>query len=598
MFFIRVHKNGGDKLPLPSFGPKLPVRQFSVAGAQVLLATGGVLTTAVHEADRLFILDALNPQAGKRIDLSSLSITEDNYEDLMTDELFVLVLVDLAESTITLARNVSTIRQIYYRSTKSDFWAASNPGLLRQGGCRFEVNESVLPEFYTYRTLLAPNTLVTDVRKLAAGELIVGSCFDPSSIKSYYPDFSFVVDPSLSTVNEAGERMEAILSGHIAATLRHDENPATLLSGGLDSSLLASITRRHTDRLQSYSSDFSFLNRQDQESEYATTVADHLKIKHTICGTTSGEFLQAVIDSIAVAGEPLHHLQTVLLYLLFHKCRTDRHRIFLCGLGADGFFGGTLHSRTLRFPSTISLLKQPWTAGIIRPLARLAARFDSRFDFFNHGFGDETVTADHILWTIGSFGDVDFIRHFLTCDRADITRSHRQLMLHYREHDMMDKVTILSLLGGTSTTMPLWGQLAESAGLILLYPFTSPELIACFNTVPWSVKGQGDKGIIKDILDRHGLPAEYINRPKLSFGFPPQYWALPGALFQPLVDMAAEMFDPSLLRSLQVVDTGRAMVLWNMINFYLWHRMFIDGEAAENLKYQLNQRCRQRHGSG
>ena len=81
-------------------------------------------------------------------------------------------------------------------------------------------------------------------------------------------------------------------------------------------------------------------------------------------------------------------------------------------------------------------------------------------------------------------------------------------------------------------------------------------------------------------------------RPKLSFGFPVGFWAPRGTLFQPLVDMAAEMFEPRFLRGLQGEDTSKAMVLWNLLNLFLWHKMFIDDARPEDLCAEILDRRR------
>jgi hypothetical protein len=108
--------------------------------------------------------------------------------------------------------------------------------------------------------------------------------------------------------------------------------------------------------------------------------------------------------------------------------------------------------------------------------------------------------------------------------------------------------------------------------------------------LPWNVQYRKGKHYLKALLRQHGVPESLINRPKLGFGFPVQYWALPDTLFQPLVDMAGEMFDARLLASLQVSDRSRANLLWNLLNVYLWKKISEQGADPDDLASELLRR--------
>ena len=94
--------------------------------------------------------------------------------------------------------------------------------------------------------------------------------------------------------------------------------------------------------------------------------------------------------------------------------------------------------------------------------------------------------------------------------------------------------------------------------------------------------------IINHILKQHRFPEDLVSQPTLYSDFPFQSWALPNTLLQPLVDMTSEMFDPILLKSLQKGDISKAMLLWIMINYYFWDKLFIrntnPGDIQEEIK--------------
>ncbi len=592
MFYLRiVHKEEAALNAPPPEIPGLQVEQVSASGYHVLLAADRYETHVLRTGNYLGVVGSLESPKISEKELADL--TPENYEALLGDDVFFVALVDVVTGKIFLARNISAVRNVYYVPTESSFSCASSLALLHHLGIPFEPNESVLPEFYAYRTLLAPNTLAKGVRRLAAGELTTLTCFEPSSVARHHHTFTFADSSVAPNLEEVSKQVRSILADAVSIPFASNGSSlATLLSGGLDSTLLALLACEKDKELVSYSSDFSFLNTSDMEAEYALSVAEHLHIRHTVCTTDEIEYLNALVDSIAVAGEPLHHLQSVLLYILFHRCHDSSRRVFLCGEGADGFFGNTLHEKLYRFKRLTRLLQRNGSGALVQAAARLMNRIDPRFEFLTYDYRHEDTSDYHILWTLGLFGDIDFITRFFSCSRRDIFASRQELMASYLDYDIMDKVTILSLLGGMSTTMPLWAHLADSAGLSLVYPYTTPRLMTYINAVPWSVKGKEAKAVIKHILRTRGVPEHIISRPKLSFGFPTRYWALPGTFFQPLVDMAATMFEAPVLRSLQQEEVSKAMILWNMINYFLWHALFVEGTAAEDIKREINERYR------
>jgi hypothetical protein len=140
--------------------------------------------------------------------------------------------------------------------------------------------------------------------------------------------------------------------------------------------------------------------------------------------------------------------------------------------------------------------------------------------------------------------------------------------------------------------MSIWGKLAEASGVYLACPYTSPSVLAAVMTVPWDVKLREKKHLVRAALRQLGIPETLVTRPKLSFGFPPQFWASKGALFQPIVDMAAQVHDARVLESLQREEGGASMVLWCILNQFLWMQLFETGRSVEDLSGEILDRRR------
>ncbi len=316
-------------------------------------------------------------------------------------------------------------------------------------------------------------------------------------------------------------------------------------------------------------------------------MASALGIKHTTFAPSGNDYLEGLVDSIAISGEPVHHLQSVLLHLLFQECHKAGSRLVVCGEGADGFFGTSLHGRIHRFKKIVTFLENQGRNPLLQATASIISKFDRRFDFFTHSFGRNTTVPDHIIWTSGLYGNYKQISTVLGCKQEDILRDRYRVMEQFADRDLLDQVSLVSFYWDVSTTLTLWSQIAAHSGIELAYPFMLPKLAQFVSSISWDIKAIELKSIIKRILRNHKVPEAYITRPKLSFGFPTKYWALPNTLFQPLVDMASKDMDARFLRSLQSKDMTKAMLLWNMLNLFLWTKLHIEGVAPKDLQREI-----------
>jgi hypothetical protein len=187
---------------------------------------------------------------------------------------------------------------------------------------------------------------------------------------------------------------------------------------------------------------------------------------------------------------------------------------------------------------------------------------------------DGRVSSDrHFLWLGGRYGDPSIVQRFLVCDSKSLLGERPGYLEAYRNRPMLDHVTALALLSA-GTTMAIWGKLAEASGIRLACPYTTPSVLAAVMAVPWDVKLREEKHLVRASLRRLDVPESLVTRPKLSFGLPAQFWAPKGALFQPVVDMAKLVNDASVLESLQTEEGGASMVLWCILNQFLWTQLF------------------------
>lgn len=582
-----------ETAPLP------PLASFSrrmIRDVEILANTAPPFGFVVELEEGVAIGEALAPVEPERIRRVVAKARDAPVTLDLPDEVLGLFVIDGAARRVTAAASIRGNRPYSYHVERGRFVASTSLGALRDLGVHLEADETRFGEYLVYRCVVPPHTLCRDVRRMIAGETLVIDLDRGDVVASRVHAFPAEETGPIANEDASLDVLDDALSQEIERGLALYEHPALLLSGGLDSSLLAAIAVRMAPGLPSVSSSFSFAAPDDAEEGYALSVARHLGLRHDVHTGSEERYLAGLVRGIQAAEEPLHHLQSVLLFLLFEEVAQQGQDLLFSGEGADGLFGNDTHVKVHKYRHALALLRVPGIGPVLQQVfrlvgARLPSTQDERVGWFGLGFGND-LDDHHLLWTLGAYGDRDLVKSRFGCDDASILESYRLLVEPYRDLDLLQRVSIVSLLCEGATTMSLWGKLAESQGLPLHHPFTAPRIVDTAFRLPWSVRLAEPKHFVRALLRRHGVPESLIDRPKKSFGFPPRHWAPAGSLFQPLVDMASDTFDARVLGSLQTVREDRAMILWNLLGLFLWKQIVIEGTSTDALTEEILARRR------
>ncbi len=505
---------------------------------------------------------------------------------LLGDRILVLVAIDPSRRVVTIAHSIASWRPCYWSVRPGSFICSTSVRGLKETGHEVAWDPVCTPEYLMYRFVAPPRSILRGFLKLAGGQLLVIDLEEWRVLDSRrwrWPDGGGV-DPEEDITNVLRTRVEEWLQCFPRAGI--------LLSGGLDSSLLAALARVARPDVRTFSSSFSFANSDDGEDQYALSMARHLGVVHQVHTTTSERYLTGWVESIHAAEEPVHHLQSVLLHILFHDRTAASHGAILCGEGADCIVGNTSHDFLYRHRSAIAFLRTMRVSSAWAPLADSLGWHGLWSSALTRRYDHQLSSAHHFLWLLGRFGDRDIVQRILFCGEAALLGKRPWLLDSYHDRPLLDQVTALALLSEGHATISIWGKLAEASGVHLACPYTSPSVLAAVMTVPWDVKLREKKHLVRAALRQLGLPETLVSRPKLSFGFPARFWASKGALFQPIVDMATQVHGEDVLASLQREEGGASMVLWCLLNQFLWMQLFEVGRTVEDLSGEILDRHR------
>lgn len=489
-------------------------------------------------------------------------------------------------------------RPIYYhRNTTGEFFCGTHLARLRDCGVRLEPDDAALPEYLLYRYLVPPATLYSSVRQLPLGACLrVGLAPEGCEIGKIEYWSAPGPDSSAASDDLAAEMVQRV-SARLQRLAPIQSQVTVLLSGGLDSTTLFRSAQKLFGITESYSTGFPFEQDGGVERQYAETAATALGARHHYYRSGAEDYLRGVLSAIAAAEEPVHHLQSVLLYLLFERGLPADKSVVISGEGADGIFGVDLQRSFWRREHKAALLALASRFPVSAAIRRLTAVAGHGSGFFEPALqpmpDKDYENPEHELWSLGCYGCKQRVLELFGCRKEDLFRSRLELVNRVRNRSVYDVISLLSLGGEGTVTQIIWNKLGEACGRFVDYPFLDPDLLSFAYGTSWEDKLREPKWLIRETLRHLKVPEFIIHRPKSSFGLNRRGWALQGGILEPLVPLAAKVFPEREIRGLQTDAGTDASTFWAMLNYALWKRLCVDGEPLESLQEELEWQMRE-----
>lgn len=267
--------------------------------------------------------------------------------------MFAVALYHTEARRLVLARDPIGIKPFYIWEGPGVFAFASEAkafAALPNDCWRFEIDYSALDLILRYQYLPdCSGTLLRDIRKLPPGHWLERKANGSVRTQSYW---KLEVQPQIASLRfeDACEACESLLTQSVHWTLNADVPVGVLLSGGLDSSLVAALAaRRGGQTIHTYTATFDHVLN---EADAADLVARHVGSTHHPVFIDAGE-VNRRIDEIVPFFDDMTSFDGGLftLYLLAEKIRERGIKVLLFGDGADELFAGY---------SWFGLCQYPW----------------------------------------------------------------------------------------------------------------------------------------------------------------------------------------------------------------------------------------------
>lgn len=446
---------------------------------------------------------------------------------------FAFCVYDRHEQSFFLARDRFGVKPLLYLFDEDKFIFASEMKTLLRYGIDKVIDYASLLTYLQLNYIPAPDSIFAHVKKLLPGHYLKIKS-QRFTVQKWYsiPGETEERGQSLS-YGEAKARFASLLEAAVQRRLVADVPLGAFLSGGVDSSVITGLARRHKPDLQTFSIGFKDAPFFD-ETGYAREVARHFNTRHTVFSLSNDDLFMHVNDVLEYIDEPFADSSAINVFILSKETRKHT-TVALSGDGADELLGGyNKHEAFHR------MLQPGWKERAVvlgAPLWRLLPR--SRNNAYSnsvrqaHRFAAGfRLTPAERYWRWAGFADAkEALRLLLPPATDNVVRDtfeqrKQRVLANLHTQDSMSSILRTDLELVLPNDMLVKADLMSMAhGLEIRSPFLDCEVVEFACSLPDDfkiVKGRR-KRILQDTF-RDMLPARLYNRPKKGFEVPMLGW--------------------------------------------------------------------------
>ncbi len=253
---------------------------------------------------------------------------------------FAIALWDVSKKRLLLARDRVGIRPLYYAFRDGRLIFGSEiKSILAEGSIPARIRPQGIADIFTFWVNIPPETPFEDIYELPPGHFLL---FEKGKISVHsYWHYSFPRNNAFDTggKEKLARDLRDLLHDAVTLRLRSDVPVASYLSGGIDSSIISALVKKHhNNELITFS--VAFKDAHYDEREFQQLMAKHIGTRHFSIEVDNDDIARSFSDVVWFAEKPMMRTAPAPLYALSALVREHGIKVVLTGEGADEMFGG------------------------------------------------------------------------------------------------------------------------------------------------------------------------------------------------------------------------------------------------------------------
>jgi len=421
---------------------------------------------------------------------------------------FSFCIYDIKKDRYFCARDRYGKKPFYYylKDNKFIFSSMIKP-IINILGFTPKLNKVALSQYLQYFVPLTPNTFYTDINKLDSASYLLYEN-NKLSIKKYYKIKTY---KKIDDEGIALKHIEDILFNSVEQRLKSDVEVGTLLSGGIDSSLISTIYSQITNhKINTFSVGYK-THTKYSELPYAKIVANNIKSNHTALEIGQDEYINSLEDVFENLEEPHADPASIPLYLLTKEINNQGIKTVLSGEGSDELFLGYDNY----------------------------AKFLKYYKFSNSLDIDQTNFLNEIISSLGGNKEAEYLRRVVK--KENIYNSFGEIYTSSQRKKLLQKVATFKQESSKKDPVDwmsyidtkIWlgeallskvDKMSMSNSVETRNPFLDFRLVDTAFSIQSKLKvGNTNKYLLKKVASKY-IPKEIIHRQKKGFNSPFNEW--------------------------------------------------------------------------
>ncbi len=445
---------------------------------------------------------------------------------------FAFAIFDHQEKSLFIARDRMGIKPLYYLIDDDRLLFASEMKSIVQYGIDKSIDFTALYTYLQLNYIPAPNTIFKSVKKLLPGHYIYVT--SQEIVKEAYYKIPYDKENETNLDYEQQKaKLETLLEESVQKRLVADVPVGSFLSGGVDSSVIATLAKRHKDDLHTFSIGFKDEKFFD-ETEYARAVANKIGSEHTVFSLTNNDLYGHVGNILDYIDEPFADSSAIAVYILSKETRKHA-TVALSGDGADELFAG--YNKHAAFLKIIENSTAAQGVKALQPLWYLLPKsrnnvLTNKFRQLHRFSKGMRMTSKERYWSWAGYATEK--------EALSMLSSESQVKLDREKYGIMKSSLLQHIPANESINDLLYAdmnmvlpddmltkvdRMSMANSLEVRVPFLDHEIVEFAFTLPTESKINGDirKRILQDTF-KDILPQELYNRSKKGFEVPLLKW--------------------------------------------------------------------------
>lgn len=499
--------------------------------------------------------------------------------------MFGIAIWDTKEEKLFLARDQFGIKPLYYATTPAGTAFSSEKkcilSLAENMGLGFDLDFRAIEHYVDLQYVPEPESLHKEIRRLESGSYaFVSPGGELEETRYFKPKFNVKPVPK-GKEQDLFDRIARALEDSVEKHMRADVTVGSFLSGGIDSTAIATLAKRHNPNLLTFTTGFE--REGYSEVDVAAESAAAIGVEHIVKIVSPEEYASAIPKIMWYLDDPVADPSLVPLYFVAQEAR--KHvKVVLSGEGADELFGGyTIYKEPLSL-APFEKIPSPLRKGLGQ-LSKVLPDGVKGKSLLERG----SMTMEERYYGNARSFNFEQIQRVLPWAKREWDHREVTAPIYQHSQDMdpvarMQHLDLFTWMRGDILVKADKINMAHS--LELRVPFLDKVVFEVAETIPHDLKiaNGTTKYALRKAMEQI-VPPHVLHRKKLGFPVPMRHWLAGDELFGWAQDTIKDSQTESIFDKKAVLEmlnehrdgvSDHSRRLWTVLAFMVWHGIFVE----------------------